>query len=102
MSRRSSRRWRKKQLRYAAEGISIGLTGSLMMLFGMRIFFRYTHDHHIAHRSIVGLVVFTSLFAVFVYRLLFAQPRDSGESARYGKLAEFAKNRETDDGTKSA
>jgi TRAP-type C4-dicarboxylate transport system permease small subunit len=104
MSKLRLSRRAKKQLRFAAQGILIGLTGSLMILCAMKVILRYSDEHRIGYIATSGLVLFAALFAVFVYFFMFATSRSSRRfpPRSYRPLAEFAQRQGTDDETKSA
>jgi hypothetical protein len=65
----------KKQLRIAAQGISIGLVASLMVFCGLLIMFRLIAHRGIGHRVPFGLALFTAILALLVYRFMIVTPR---------------------------
>ena len=101
MSRkRLSKRRLKKQLRYAAEGTAIGLIASLVLISGTMVIVRLSLGRHIGHRVPFGFVLFTTIFVLIVYRLMYVErePSRSTRSVTYGTVTELSEG----DKTKSA
>lgn len=65
----------RRQLRIAVAGISTGLAASLMIFFGLMIMFRISAHRHIGHRVPLGLVLFTAILALLVYRFMLVAPK---------------------------
>ena len=100
MSRPLSRRWIKKQLRYAAQGTSIGLAALLVIFLGLEIMSRLSADQHIGHRLLFAFVLFTVILVLLVYRFVLVTPKSRRRTRNYGAVTELSKDE--GDKTKSA
>jgi uncharacterized membrane protein YgdD (TMEM256/DUF423 family) len=100
-TKRLSKRRLKKQLRYAAEGTSIGLIASLVLISGTIMIVRFSIGRHIGHRVPFGFVLFITIFVLMVYRRMHLKReplRRSTRSVTYGAVTELSER----DKTKSA
>jgi hypothetical protein len=59
----------RHQVRYAMHGIGIGPTASVVLILGIVMILRLSLGKQIGHRVPFSLVLFTTIFALIVYRL---------------------------------
>jgi hypothetical protein len=76
-----SRRRLKKQLRYAAQGIAIGLIASLALISGTIAIVRWIVGKHISYKLPLGCAFLTMILVVMISRLWHVK-RKSGRSRR--------------------
>ena len=87
-----SRRRLKKHLRYAAAGISIALTASLVILCGLMIMFRLSAHRQIGSGLPFGLALFTAVLILLVYRFARVSPGNRRKgSVPYRAVTELSK-----------
>ena len=93
-------RMSRHQVRYAIQGIGLGLAASGVLISGTILIVQLSLGGHIRHRVLFGFVLFTTIFVLMVYRLMYFErkPRRSTRSVTYGAVTELSER----DKTKSA
>jgi amino acid permease len=98
-----SKRRLKRQLRYAAQGVAIGLIASVALISGTIVIVRWIIGEQVSQKLTFGCAFFTLVLIVMIYRFWHVK-RKSGESRRSeadGAVTELSASDKTDK-TKSA
>ena len=90
----------RRQLRYAAQGISIGLATLLIIFCSIEIISRFSAGQHIGRKLVGALVLFAMILVLLIYRFVVMTPKRRRRSTTYGAVTELSKGK--DDKTKSA
>jgi hypothetical protein len=97
----------RHQVRYAIQGIGIGLIASVVLISGTIMILRLSLGKYIGHRVPASFVLFTTIFVLMVYRLrhkyfyLKRKTVRSTRSATHGAVTELSQS-SAGDHTKSA
>lgn len=90
----------RRELRYAAQGISIGLIASLTIFCALKLISRASAEQRIGHTLPVALVILTAIFALLLYRFVVTTPSSRKKSVLGAAVTELPKGE--CDKTKSA
>jgi uncharacterized membrane protein len=91
VARSLSRRKLRRQLLYAAQGISIGLAGTLVIFCGIKLISRLMSDQPIGHKWPIALVILLAVLVSLLYRFVVMTSTGASKSVARSAVSEFSK-----------